>query len=65
MDFDHVSGEKIGCLATLADARYKLEKLKEEIAKCEIVCANCHRVRTWKRARAARKKHLEACSNGS
>ena len=49
MDFDHVSGTKIGCLSELAGARVRLERLKEEAAKCEIVCANCHRVRTWKR----------------
>jgi organic radical activating enzyme len=21
----------------------------EEVAKCDLVCANCHRTRTWKR----------------
>jgi len=25
------------------------EKLKEEIEKCDIICANCHRKKTWKR----------------
>jgi len=25
------------------------KKIDEEIAKCEIVCSNCHRVRTHKR----------------
>jgi hypothetical protein len=23
--------------------------IKKEIAKCEIVCANCHRIRTFRR----------------
>lgn len=27
-----------------------LKRLKEEIAKCEVVCANCHRQRTWSRS---------------
>jgi len=26
-----------------------LEKLKEEIKKCDVICANCHRKKTWKR----------------
>jgi len=44
MDFDHTRSEKkftIGSGGTMS-----LKKLKEEIAKCDVVCANCHRVRT-------------------
>jgi hypothetical protein len=26
-----------------------LERIKEEIAKCEVVCCMCHRTRTWVR----------------
>ena len=46
MDFDHLRDK------TDAIARFKnhsLERLKEEIAKCELVCSNCHRVRTYSR----------------
>ena len=25
------------------------ERLLDEVAKCDIVCANCHRIRTWLR----------------
>ena len=47
MQFDHVRGKK---LFTIASGRlYGLEKIKEEIAKCEVVCANCHMVRTHSR----------------
>lgn len=49
MDFDHVRGEKIasvGVMTSLARGR-----IEAEIRKCEIVCANCHRIRTWKRQR--------------
>jgi hypothetical protein len=55
MDFDHrpsetkrwpVSDE--GC--RLATKGMKV-KVLEEIAKCEIVCSNCHRVRTQERGR--------------
>jgi len=25
-----------------------LQKLKDEIAKCDVVCLNCHKLRTWR-----------------
>lgn len=50
LDFDHLpgtvkvrdikSGQQLGWVALL-----------EEIAKCEVVCANCHRIRTSERRR--------------
>lgn len=48
MDFDHVR-EKVRSVANLVGGAYRLELIKEEIARCEIVCANCHRVRTHSR----------------
>ena len=24
-----------------------LQKLKDELAKCDVVCSNCHKLRTW------------------
>jgi hypothetical protein len=46
MDFDHVRGTKVADLARLRLARGGWSKLVDEIAKCEVVCANCHRLRT-------------------
>lgn len=52
MDFDHIRGEKI---FELSKARkYSYEVVRKEIAKCELVCANCHRIRTALRAAASR-----------
>jgi hypothetical protein len=49
LDFDHLPGYvKTGPIAGNI-ARGSLRLLFEEIAKCEVVCANCHRVRTWRR----------------
>lgn len=47
MEFDHLR-DKSFTIATLANVN-SLEHLIEEIAKCEIVCANCHKQRTWSR----------------
>ncbi len=50
LDFDHVRGEKLFSLATKPGA--SLARLSAEIAKCEVVCANCHRIRTFNRHRS-------------
>ena len=49
MDFDHVRGIKTSDIAKLVNRNCSLERLREEIAKCELVCANCHRIRTYRR----------------
>lgn len=49
MDFDHREGEdKQGDVARMA-SRGSVPKLLAEIAKCDVVCSNCHRERTWQR----------------
>lgn len=48
MDFDHVRGEKQFTIASFTGKPLtdrKLSLLLEEIAKCDVVCANCHRLR--------------------
>jgi hypothetical protein len=45
MDFDHCHGEKEFNIS-IAWAWMNLDRLKAEIEKCELVCANCHRIRT-------------------
>jgi hypothetical protein len=46
MDFDHVRGVKRMGVSIIIKNGMSLEFLKEEIAKCDLVCANCHRIRT-------------------
>lgn len=47
MDFDHVRGEKRGGVAKMVGQTWSVQALMEEIEKCDLVCANCHRVRTF------------------
>ena len=49
MDFDHVHGDKINEVSRLSQNAASMKKILAEISKCELVCANCHRVRTFKR----------------
>lgn len=49
MEFDHCKGDaKVGTIANMVND-YTLEDIKKEVEKCEVVCANCHRHRTWLR----------------
>lgn len=48
MDFDHVRGEKSFTVSSQPGATMK--RLLAEIAKCDVVCAVCHRIRTWNRS---------------
>jgi hypothetical protein len=52
MQFDHVRGEKVADIARLIQSK-SAKKVREEIEKCEVVCANCHAIRTWNRAHHA------------
>lgn len=49
-DFDHIpeKGKKIKNISQLLNSG-SFKKVQEEIAKCELVCANCHRARTFQR----------------
>jgi hypothetical protein len=54
MDFDHVRGRKLGNVSLMKNYAGTV-KLVAEIAKCDVVCANCHRIRSHRR-RAASKR---------
>ena len=49
LDFDHVKGKKIKCISDMVRCSYSIDTIKKEIEKCEVRCANCHRVVTHKR----------------
>ena len=47
MDFDHLENKQH--LISKLINRGSMKLLKAELLKCEIVCANCHRIRTHER----------------
>jgi hypothetical protein len=50
MDFDHRDpGRKTFRLTAGGAMLASPARLMEEMAKCDVVCANCHRLRTWSR----------------
>ena len=53
MDFDHCPGTfKRANLSVLVKRGASNDVLLKELAKCDVVCANCHRVRTHQRKQA-------------
>lgn len=48
MQFDHLRDKKFNISAFVCSNR-KIETLLAEIAKCEVVCANCHAERSYQR----------------
>jgi hypothetical protein len=51
MDFDHV-GVKNFAIATAISKGKAIKAVLAEIKNCELVCANCHRIRTFNRKKA-------------
>lgn len=52
MEFDHVPerGKKSFPVANGGNWSLISGPLLEELKKCDVICANCHRIRTYKRA---------------
>lgn len=58
MDFDHCRGIKSFTISNQLSTKNPTEKtLLEEIAKCDVVCANCHRHRSWMRQTGTPRKN--------
>jgi transposase-like protein len=58
LEFDHIR-EKTASIATLVGAGVPLAVLEAEMARCEVVCVNCHRRRTARRGRWRRSDPAE------
>lgn len=50
LDFDHIGTDKVASISQMIlVGNRSIESILQEIQKCEVVCANCHRIRTSKR----------------
>jgi hypothetical protein len=63
MEFDHVRGTKVANVSALVFGLKRWSTILEEIAKCDVVCANCHRRRTAQRADSFRLRMMRRQSN--
>lgn len=47
MDFDHRDpSEKINTISRIIRDMWSKKRILSEIEKCDLICANCHRIRT-------------------
>lgn len=46
LDFDH-KDPKTKLMSISQNYHLPIQELEEEIKKCQLLCANCHRVKTW------------------
>ena len=46
LEFDHVTGQKAGNISEMVSIGAAWCRIEEELAKCEVRCANCHRRKT-------------------
>ena len=51
MQFDHIRGTKKFSIANLIGHFKRKDEIFQELAKCELVCANCHMLRTYSKER--------------
>lgn len=63
MDFDHISGTKIAAISTLINTA-PWPVVLAELEKCELVCANCHRIRSKERSVGTLMVPVEGLSTG-
>lgn len=63
LEFDHRPGEVKSFNIGEKVGTYSMARIMEEIAKCDVVCANCHAIRTAERR--SRVGLADALSDGS
>ena len=49
LDLDHIIGDKIESIGKMISWTVAWKKIKDEVRKCVVRCANCHRICTDER----------------
>ena len=60
LEFDHVRGKKRGNVSDMMRQSYSTDTIQKEIDKCDVRCANCHRIKTFERSQNIVNLHSEA-----
>lgn len=58
LDFNHMRGDKLFNVSQ--DPKVALQRLLDEIDKCDVLCANCHRIHTYENRHWHTKRRSEA-----
>jgi len=58
LDYHHINHkDKLASISFLVGNGYSWKKIEKEIAKCELICSNCHRIRHYKEHKAGIKNN--------
>ena len=60
LEFDHLGDKKFNVSRAVSGSTRAWETILREIEKCDIVCANCHRIRTQERGNYKRNQAFVA-----
>ena len=60
--FDHISDDKMANVSDLVSRGAALEKLIVEVAKCRVLCHNCHMLHTFDRMGGTYHDRLKPCT---
>jgi len=59
LDYHHINhDDKVASISYLVGNGYSWKRIEKEIAKCQLICSNCHRIKHYKEHLAG-KKHNE------
>ena len=60
LEFDHLRDKNFNVSEMISRGDFSWESILREIEKCDVVCANCHRRRTYHRQGSYRLEYLAA-----